>query len=101
MRNKTVIADANEFANESVGLNFATFTNNYTTLNLDKRPNKSGITNSAVVDVNGVDNSDVHAELNVPNPSRPQGGTSHPVVTSSPFALTGRARSNTETTLRA
>ena len=101
MRNKTVIADANEFANESVGLNFAIFTYIHTPLNLDERSNKGVIADGAVVNINGFDNSDVRAELNVPNPSRPQGGTSHPVVTSSPFALTGRARSNTETTLRA
>ncbi len=101
VRNKTIIADANEFADESVGLNFATFTNNYTALNLNEGPNKSGIADGTVVNINGFDNSDVRTKLNVSNPSRPQGGTSHPAATSSPFTLTGRARSNTETTLRA
>src|SRR5207248_3304557 len=101
VRNKTIIADANEFTDESVGLNFATFTDNYTALNLNEWPNKSGISDSAVVNINGFDNRDVRTKLNVPNSSRPQGGTSHPAAPSSPFTLTGRARSNTETTLRA
>jgi hypothetical protein len=101
VRNKTIIADANEFADEGVRLNFAAFTYDHTTLNLNERPHKSGIADGAVVNINGFDNSDVRAKLNVSNPSRSQGGTSHPAVTSSPFTLTGHARSNTETTLRA
>jgi len=101
MRNETIIADANEFADESVRLNFAAFAYDHTTLNLNERPNKSGIPDDAVVNINGFDNSDVRPELNVSNPRRPQGRTSHPAATRSPFTLTGRARSNTETTLRA
>src|SRR6266480_505093 len=77
MRNKTIIADVNEFADERVRLNFAAFTYDHTTLNLNERPNKSGIADGAVVNINGFDNSDVCAKLNVSNPDRPQGGTSH------------------------
>ena len=101
MRNKTIIADANEFADESVRLNFAAFAYDHTTLNLNERPNKSSIADGAIVNINRLDNSDVRAKLNVSNPSRSQGGTGHPAATSSPFTLTGRARSRTETTLRA
>ena len=67
MRNKTIIADVNEFTDESVRLNFAPFTHDHTTLNLDERSNKATIADAAVVNINGFDNSDIGTKLNVPN----------------------------------
>jgi hypothetical protein len=101
VRNKTIIADANKFADESMRLNFAAFTYDHTTLNLDEGSDEAAIADGAIVNINWLDNSDVRAELNIPNPSQPQGGISHRRQRASPFKLTERARSNTETTLRA
>ena len=72
VRNKTIIADANELADEGVRLNFAALTYDHTMLNLDERSNKRAIADSAAVNINGFDNSDVRSELNVPNSSRPR-----------------------------
>src|SRR6267142_3111723 len=53
MRNKTIITNANEFADEGVRLNLAAFAYDHTTLNLNERPNKSSIADGAIVNING------------------------------------------------
>jgi hypothetical protein len=65
VRNKTVIANTNEFTDERMRLNFASFAYDDATLNLDKRSNKGGIADRAIVNINGFNNGNVRSKLDI------------------------------------
>ena len=74
---EAVFANGHEFANEGVALHARTCANRYPTLDFHKGSNKHTVTQRATVEVDGFDQCDVLAELNVDDAVLVDSGLAH------------------------
>lgn len=102
MRNEAVVTDRDEFADERVRLNPASPADGCSLLYLHERSDEGVVANVATIQVCGLYDGHIRAELYVNESDRTLPGRIHIAEfrrLTSPFS--GRARSRIETTVRA